>query len=226
MKLSLNIMDMKKFLLTAAFAAACLGMTAQEKGDFAVGGSIGVSGGTTTSSVTVAGNKTSSSEPSSTTLEFNPEFSYFVIDNLELSAGLSYGMQKDFTGTTRDEKNLFSFTHVAMATIGVNYYIPLIREKLFWTPGVKFGFGGGSYVSQTGQNNSSTVKVPFAFGFTAEVGTLEFKPLDYLGIYLNALDLAVSYVTLDTGSRNVISSSTGFTGGFNYGISAGVKYYF
>ena len=219
-------MDMKKFLLTAALAAACLGMTAQEKGDFAVGGSIGVSGGTTTSSLTIAGNKTSSTEPSSTTLGFNPEFSYFVIDNLELSVGLSYGMQKDFTGTTGDDKNLFSFTHVAMATIGANYYIPLIREKLFWTPGVQFGFGGGSYVSQTGQNSSSTVKVPFAFGFTAEIGTIEFKPLDYLGIYLNALDLAVSYVTLDTGSRDVKNSSTGFTGGFNYGISAGVKYYF
>ena len=36
---------MKKILLIAALSAACLTMSAQQKGDMAVGGVIGISGG-------------------------------------------------------------------------------------------------------------------------------------------------------------------------------------
>ena len=227
-------MDMKKFLLTAALAAACLGMTAQEKGDFAVGGSIGVSGGTTTSSLTIAGNKTSSTEPSSTTLGFNPEFSYFVIDNLELSAGLEYDMSKEFYDVDNG-KNYFSTTNIAMFTIGANYYIPIVKDLLFYTPGVQFGFGGGSIItpaqntdpnSNAAYSGTESTSLPFAFGFSADLGKFEFKPVEFLGISFNLLDFTVLYNTVKTPVPDYSISMTNFTAGFDYGMSVGVKYYF
>ena len=206
---------MKKIMLcTAALLAACLTMSAQKKGDFTVGGSIGVSGGGTSASYSIQGNKTTEKTPNSTTFNLSPKFGYFVIDNLELTVGLDYSMQKDFAGRTSSDDNLFSFTHIAMATIGVNYYVPIISDKLFYVPGAQFGFGGGSVVTQNSNNNSTTQKVPFAFGFDAEHGTIEFKPLDFLGVSLNFLDLSVAYAT--TGEGNGKTNTTNFAAGLNY----------
>ena len=96
---------MKKFLLSAALiAAATFSLSAQEKGDMAVGGTLGVSGGV-------------ESETSNAQFELSPQFSYFVIDNLELSAGLKYTLDAV-------EKNTLN---VAMFTVGANYYLPLVN---------------------------------------------------------------------------------------------------
>lgn len=139
-------------------------------------------------------------------------------------------MNKEFYDTYNN-KNYFNTTHIAMFTIGANYYIPLIKDKLFYTPGVQFGFGGGSYKSPSidrtnGNVTTITTKIPFTFGFSADLGKFEFKPLDYLGISLNFLDFTVLYTTIDSGVDEVKLHATNFTAGFNYGMSAGVKYYF
>lgn len=189
---------MKKFLLSAALiAAATFSLSAQEKGDMAVGGTLGVSGGV-------------ESETSNAQFELSPQFSYFVIDNLELSAGLKYTLDAV-------EKNTLN---VAMFTVGANYYLPLVKGKLFYTPGVQFGFGGGSQNVDFG-GEKVIGKLPFAFGFSADLGKFEFKALDCLGVTLNALDFTVLYLT--TEAKTAV---TNFTAGFNYGMSVGVKYYF
>ena len=121
---------MKKILLIAALAAACLTASAQNRGDMAVGGIIGINGGSTSSAVSLNGNTTTTKTPAGTMFGFSPQFSYFVIDNLELSAGLSYQMQRDPNGTTSDGTYLFSTTNIAMFDIGASYYIPLIGNKL------------------------------------------------------------------------------------------------
>lgn len=216
---------MKKPLLIAALAVACISMSAQQKGDMSVGGTLGFSGGKTSSAVNIGGNTTSTSSPTSTVLEINPEFSYFLIDNLSLSVGFDYSMLKEVAEAT-ESRNLFSFTNLATVTLGANYYIPLIDGKLYYTPGVRFGFGGGSYVVQTGANQKTSTKIPFAFEFDAALGSMEFKPFERIGISLNLLDISVAYFTFSYGNENVKVSNTTFTAGLNYGISAGVKYYF
>lgn len=217
---------MKKILLIAALAAACLTASAQNRGDMAVGGIIGINGGSTSTAVSLNGNTTTTKTPAGTMFGFSPQFSYFVIDNLELSAGLSYQMQRDPNGTTSDGTYLFSTTNIAMFDIGASYYIPLIDSKLYWTPGIYLGFGGGSVVSQNSTSSKTTTKIPFAFGLNAGLGTIEFKPVDFLGISLNLLDLTLVYTEINTGSSNVKVSTSAFEAGLNYGISAGVKYYF
>ncbi len=104
---------MKKLSLLIAALSACLTLAAQQKGDFTVGGSAGVSGGSVTASLSYGGTTESESVPSATKFSLNPTFSYFVANNLELSAGLSYAMEKTFSDE-KDGKNYFDFTHIAM----------------------------------------------------------------------------------------------------------------
>ena len=207
---------MKKFLISAALVAAVsLSMSAQEKGDWTVGGVIGVSGGTST--IAVDKNSTKTTNP--TAFEFSPKASYFIIDNLELSAGLDYSL-----GVQYDDKDTYS-TNIAMFSIGANYYIPIVKDLLYYTPGIQLGFGGGSVISNY-NGDSSTTKLPFALGFSADLGKFEFKVLDNLGISMNILALDVLYNTFDDGNKDIVTSNTNFNAGFNYGMSLGVKYYF
>lgn len=220
-----TIPEMKKLLLIAAFAAACTTMSAQHKGEMNIGGSLGFYGGRSTSSVTVGGSTTSTSTPAGTVLELNPEFGYFLIDNLELSVGLDYSMSREATEIT-DNRTLFSSVNIATLTLGASYYIPLVEGKLYYTPGVRFGFGGGSRVQQGSNQNDSTRGIPFVFDFRAGLGSVEFRPSARIGISVDILDISVMYYTVDSGYDNIKVSSTLFDAGFNYGLSAGVKYYF
>lgn len=226
---------MKKALLSlAVLAMSTAALPAQEKGDFTVGGFIGVSGGTSATTTSYQNNSNTTKTPEITSLGFAPQFSYFVIDNLELSAGLEYDMSKEIYDVDNG-KNYFSTTNIAMFTIGANYYIPIVKGLLFYTPGVQFGFGGGSIITpahNTDPNNNAeysgteTTSLPFAFGFSADLGKFEFKPVEFLGISFNLLDFTVLYNTEKTPVPDYSRSMTDFTAGFDYGMSVGVKYYF
>lgn len=85
-------------------------------------------------------------------------------------------------------------------------------------------------MAQNSSSNKTTTKIPFVFAFNANLGTFEFKATEHIGISLNVLDLSVSTATVrnENTQLNIItkSTSTSFVAGLNYGISAGVKYYF
>lgn len=225
---------MKKFLIVAAMIAASVTLSAQQKGDFSVGGALGVGGGSITnnSSITVNGQTDSDKEsyPSTTNFILAPSFNYFVIDNLELSVGLQYNMTKSYSGKGSDNKNRFGFQHIAMGVIGAHYYIPLIEDKLYYTPGVEFGFGGGSSVSQNYDGSKTTDKVPFIFAFNADLGKVEFKATDNIGVFANLFSLSVATMTYKEKDTTIDMVSkdnyTTFSAGLNYGITLGVKYYF
>lgn len=197
---------------------------AQKKGDMTIGGTIGVSGGSLGMSISIDNEKEKETSPTTTYFDFAPRFSYFVANNFELSIGLNYSMQKTFSSEINDKK-LFNFTHIALAEIGAHYYLSLFDGKMYYAPGLSIGFGGGSYVSQTGSGTSSTLKLPFAFGLSINLANFEFRPIEKLGITVNLLDVEVGSVNIkeDTDAKLNITS---FSAGLNYGISAGVKYYF
>ena len=117
---------MKKIILAAALAVSSITLSAQNMGDMAVGGIIGISGGSSTTATSLNGNTNSEKSASPMTLEFSPEFSYFVIDNLELSAGLNYGMSREPIISTGDA-TLFGTTNIAKFTIGANWFFPMIE---------------------------------------------------------------------------------------------------
>lgn len=183
-----------------------------------------MSGGSSGMSISIDNEKEKETSPTTTYFDFAPRFSYFVANNFELSIGLNYSMQKAFSSEINDKK-LFNFTHIALAEIGAHYYLSLFDGKMYYAPGLSIGFGGGSYVSQTGSGSSSTLKLPFAFGLSINLANFEFRPIDKLGITVNLLDVEVGSVNIkeDTDAKLNITS---FSAGLNYGISAGVKYYF
>ena len=157
---------MKKIIIFIAAIAFGVTVSAQHKGDFSVGGALGVSGGSFKTTVKYIGKSTSESTPSTVDFILNPYFNYFVIDNLELNAGLGYSMQREFYDKDEDTgKNYYTFTHTALFQIGAHYFVPLVGGILYYTPGINFGFGGGSFVSPFDDDNiANTMKIPFAFG--------------------------------------------------------------
>lgn len=147
---------------------------------------------------------------------FNPEVSYFVIDNLSISAGLGYSLNA--SGESPD----VLYTNVALFTIGANYYVHIISDKFFYTPGFTLGFGGGSLIQ-----DSQTMAIPFSLAANFDLGRIEFKPTDNWGVYANLLSLTVSYARMDaTNLKDTYTAVTNVSFGLNYGLSVGVKYYF
>lgn len=213
---------MKKVLtIIAAFLLAGFSAMAQEKGEYSVEGVIGFGGTTSRSVVNTNGNKTSTALPSDFTFTFKPMFNYFVMNNLELSAGLDYALRRD--NATDDS---FSTANIAMFVVGAHYYVPLVKGSFFYTPGLEVGFGGGSYIYNDGESNKDITKVPFAFGLNINLGNFEFKPLEKWGFTVNLLDLCVSTVSINTGVDDVKMYTAAFNYAIDYGASVGVKYYF
>lgn len=113
-------------------------MSAQNKGDMYISGSIGMSGSNSTE---IAGN-ISAKQPGGFSLNIAPQFGYFIIDNLEIHLGLAYDYTKvPFGSTERTNTNMFFIQP------GANYYLNVFDNRFFYTPGLDLGigFGGRNY---------------------------------------------------------------------------------
>ena len=211
---------MKKILVLFTVLAFSLTVSAQQKGSFSVGGTFGVTGGVQSATVKIGDSKTTDSTPAAVKFGISPRFNYFVIDNLELNAGLEYSLQRDYIGTDPDDKNLYQFTNTALFVLGAHYFVPIVKNTLYYTPGIDLGFGGGSTITQLSRTESDKTKIPFAFSCGIDLGKFEFKPTKNIGITLNVFSMAVATAKSD----NVVV--TAFATDLAYSSSIGVKYYF
>lgn len=213
---------MKRIILLLSLSTIFSGYAlAQQRGDLAVGGGITFGTSTAYTTTTIMGEAGATAKANGgINFGFNPEVSYFVIDNLSLSAGLSYALN-----ASGDRPNVL-YTNVAVFTIGANYYVHILSDKLFYTPGFTIGLGGGSLIQNT-QAQKITTAIPFSLAANFDLGRIEFKPTDNWGIYANLLSLVVSYAKMDASNlRDTYTENTNVGFGINYGISMGVKYYF
>lgn len=114
---------MKKFtiLLIAAIGAFATTVNAQEKGDFYLGGTLGLG---------VSSSGSNGYMHTSTAFNIAPEVGFFVIDNLKLGANLEYA----YTSS--------SGVNSLVITPNVSYYLPIV-DKLYYTPQVSIGGGMG-----------------------------------------------------------------------------------
>ena len=212
---------MKKILVLFTALTAALTVSAQQKGSFSVGGTFGITGGVQSISIRFDDDsKTTASAPTAVKFGLSPRFNYFVIDNLELNTGLEYALQRDFIGTDSDDKNLYQFTNTALFVLGAHYFVPIVKNVLYYTPGIDLGFGGGSIIEQSSRTNSDKTKIPFAFGCGIDLGKFEFKPTNKIGVTLNVFSMAVATVK----SNDIVATS--FATDLAYSSSIGVKYYF
>ena len=213
-----NFFKMKRVILLLSLSTIfSIYALAQQRGDLAVGGGITFGTSTSYTTVTTLGQAGATAKANGgINFGFNPEVSYFVIDNLSLSAGLGYSLNA--SGESPD----VLYTNVALFTIGANYYVHIISDKFFYTPGFTLGFGGGSLIQ-----DSQTMAIPFVLGAYFDLGRIEFKPTNNWGVYANLLSLTVSYARMDaTNLKDTYTELTNVSFGLNYGLSVGVKYYF
>lgn len=112
---------MKKFtiLLIAAIGAFATTVNAQEKGDFYLGGTLGLG---------VSSSGSNGYMHTSTEFNIAPEVGFFVIDNLKLGAKLEYAVSSS--------RHTFTFAPNA------SYYLPIV-DKLYYTPQLSIGGGFG-----------------------------------------------------------------------------------
>lgn len=222
---------MKKLLFLIVAAVLPVVMSAQNKGDMYISGSLGIDGGNKSSSVSLGGTKTTTKAPAAFSFQIEPSFGYFVIDRLEVNLALGYDLAKSTPNqysTAND--NLFDFTNLFTIAPGVSYYIP-ICDKFWYVPGVALSVGFGNYKTQVAVNATEKRNLT-TFGIGVSLLSFEFRPCEHLGIRFSAGDLSykLSHTKYDasqngnTATYTVNSNSVGL--GINLGTTIGFKYYF
>lgn len=144
---------MKKITVLAIMLFASVGAFAQfNQGRMLIGGSLEFQ--TTTNKTKFDGNTTTNGKQ--TVFSLQPQFGYFIIDNLAIGAGLNVSLSKykvddgDFKSTS----TVFLFEPMA------RYYLP---QGIFFQG--QFGIGSGKYESGTGNmNEDEFTRSSFALG--------------------------------------------------------------
>lgn len=237
----------RRVLFLASIILLSVPVLAQQRGDMTIGGKIGVaaSGGNMYEygkhdMVDIGADYVEGDKfpiDGAVDFGFDIRYGYFVIDNLELSAGLEYQLnaapqeRSDF----KDEK-YNTLTNLAYFNIGAAYYVNIYDGRLFYTPGISFGLGGGSIIDQQLKEDDRSYEpssIPFSFAMNISLGTFEFKATESIGVTLDVLSLTYSYVSVcmlyESSSNGYVEGGykmNNINFGFNYGINIGVKYYF
>lgn len=193
-------------------------LSAQNQGDMYISGSIGMNG---SSSKLTAGNTTVKS-PGGFQMSITPQFGYFIIDNLELHLGLGYS----FTKEPDDDKSSKN-TSLFVINPGVNYYLPIVENKFFYTPGLDLGigFGAQNYIDDTSKEKLYGVT---NFYVSLSLLSFEYRPVQNFGISFRAGDLTYSLMQYKqtSGNETVKMAVNNFNFGINLGASIGFRYYF
>ncbi|MBQ9138044.1 MAG: hypothetical protein IJX65_05355 [Alistipes sp.] len=195
---------MKKIFAIVALAifAMPFELSAQKKGDFYLGGMVGV-----------GVNSTIFEGESATAANFSiaPEFGYFVGNNIKIGASIGYGFSDD--------------THSLTIYPNAAYYLRLC-EGMYYTPGIELGFAMGATEDITlpgiglGVHLLSLEFRPTKhFGFTANL-----LSLNYVALFETVENPLASLDPDAKKSTTYTSHGVNFTFGLN--PTVGVKFYF
>lgn len=218
---------MKKIMfLIAASVLTAATMSAQQKGDMYISGSVMLSGGNAKQEVTMSSTTNTTDIPLTFNLGIVPSFGYFVADNFEVNLALGYTLTKDYRRTDADNNKLYDNDNLFTIMPGVNYYLKL-ADRLYYVPGFSLGIGFGSRVSDIDVN--TTENTPYTnFDLNLSLLTFEFRPADFLGVTFNAGDFSYSLTSTKESGDGVTTVRTvnDVDLGLNLGASIGLKYYF
>lgn len=197
-------------------------MSAQNKGDMYISGSISMYGSNTN---TTSGS-TSVKKPGGFSMDITPQFGFFVIDNLEIHLGLGYSFQKDPDESDPDVKSSTN-TNVFVINPGINYYLPIVEGRFFYAPGLDLGIGFGSQNYKT-ETTSEKLYGVTQFYVSLALLSFEYRPVQNFGISFRAGDLTYSLMAYKQTSGNTTVKRTvnNFNFGINLGASLGFRYYF
>lgn len=189
----------------------------------------------------MAGNSTtavygteSSKEPGGFTMSLTPQFGIFVIENLEVHLGLGYSFTRDpEVDINSSGDQVINSTNINLFTIipGINYYVPIVEYKFYYTPGIDLsvGFGGTNYKTATSKEKllSNTT-----FGISLALLSFEYRPLKHFGISFRAGDFTYGLNSMkspqsDDGNGTTAKYNTNNVSfGLNLNATIGFRCYF
>ena len=223
----------KKLTLMIAALIASLSVHAQQKGDFSVGGSLGFSYGTSTSTVTEKSVDTKATMTGPIQLGVSAEAGYFITNHLRLtlSAGFSALSEKIMR---IDNDWLEQTTRVVTVGPSLAFYIKL-ADNLYFTPEVGgfYSFGGYSVPSPEIYNSGGKYTISqnrydytiHGFEFAAQLLALEFKASPRIGIVASFGNIAFADLRGTTEGQGRDLKSGAWTFDFNTATSVGVRWY-
>lgn len=186
---------MKRFGIIAVIAslAFCGISAAQEKGDLYAGGTLGISGGSSKTSISY-GSETHNGDRTPATAEFRigGEFGWFFADRWKLGASLGYQLVSEPYDIDDNDDWLKQKTGLFSIGPEISYYLRLFKN-FHYTP--SFGIYGefGSIKTEEDDNLSEDYGLTGA-AFQLNFAACEFRPAEHFGIAISLLSLG--YCTL------------------------------
>lgn len=195
---------MRKILLTALVIFIGFNLSAQEEGDWSIKGSVGLIGGSTVMKADGLDSKTTQKAFSA---EASLNAGYFINDNWEIGLEASYG-----AANTGIASEIFGLAP------NVNYYLPIVDDKFYYTPGAELFFGGAE-----SKIEGSDI-YGFAFGVGINLIAFEYKPLQWMGLSLSLGEFGYSLTTFSEGGVSITDHDVHF-GVDCLAAKVGVKFY-
>lgn len=216
---------MKRILISiVALAALCFTVAAQQKGEQSLGLHLGYDTGVTgykfyLGSVGIVPGKQEIKVKDGHNIAAALEYSYFVCDNLRLSANVAYGFQGN--------PDTPSSAHSITIAPGIAYYVRL-AENFFYTPNLNVGFACGVTGSGTLGKDWESMTL---YGLGAELQPLavEFRPTKKfaMSVSLCSLQAVAMEGKYDfAGGNDINMSGMGVTFDLIANAQVGFKLYF
>ena len=213
-----------------AALTAGLTMAAQQKGEMSVTGTLLLSGGSTKVEMSASGSTQTSKTTNPFAFNLGAGFGYFIMDNVEVSLGLYYGLDREKNGLSTQDTNFYDSESTFTIKPEVAYYIPLGSDTFFWKPAFQLGFAFNSAKEQVNKETTNKLKQPFGFTLGLDILAFEIKPWEHLAFDFSIGGLFYNNASLKTDTAGVTSKavSHNITFGFNnvFSPTLGVKYIF
>lgn len=211
---------MKKIILLLAASTISVAAMAQQQGEFSLTGNLLISGGNSSSQITTNGNTVNSKAASPLTFDFGVGAGYFIMDNVEVSLGLYYGLFKEKNLYSTQDNDFYDSSNSFTIKPEVSYYIPLGSDMFFWKPGLELGFTFNSKKQEVNKDTTNKLKQPFGFTLGVDILGFEFRPWEHLGFDFSIGGLYYNVESLTTSTEGMTTKLA------NHDISFGFDNYF
>lgn len=212
---------MKRILISiVALAALCVTATAQQKGEQSLGLHFGYDTSVTGYKFPAfIGSPQEIITNNGHNLAVGVEYSYFVANNLRVSASFAYSLLAD--------TEIPSYAHSITIAPGIAYYVRL-ANGFYYTPNLSAGFACGITNNGKSADNPESIKL-YGLGAELQLLAVEFRPTNKFAMSVSLCSLqGVSMEgRLDVeGSSGVDMSGMGVSFDFIANAQVGFKLYF
>lgn len=221
---------MKKIFLLIAATTLSVAAMAQQKGEMSATGTFMITGGNSSTHTNISGSTTTAKTNNPLTFNIGAGFGYFVADNVEVSLGLYYGLNREKNSHSTTDNNFFDSNSSFSIKPEIAYYVPLSAGKFFWTPGFELGLQFNSAKEQINKETTNKVTQPFEFSLGLNILAFEFRPWEHIGfnLSLGGLYYNTSSAKADVGGNQIKTVTHDISFGFDnlFYPELGIKFIF